>query len=92
MHRCAPEVVEKNVDEWCVWPQIPVVFDSADIVKNEPAIATVVVANDTREHHHGPQSMLQSHLAALTRRHSHSRKNNDEFTFDPDPRAISLFT
>lgn len=80
MHRCTPEVIEKNVGEWCVGPEIPVVFDSTYIVENETAVATVVIANDAREHHHGPQSMFQSHLVALTRRHSHSRKNPNEFT------------
>lgn len=75
-------------------PQVPIVFDSTDIIKDEPAITTVVVAHDTREDHHGPQSVLQSHLVALTRRHSHSRKNKQihvSIESGPDPRAISLF-
>lgn len=62
MHWCSPKVVEKNVGERSVWPQVSIVFDSTDIIKDEPAIATVMVTDDTREHHHGPQSMLQSHL------------------------------
>lgn len=41
-----------------MWPQIPVVFDCADIIKNEATVATVVVADDTREHHYSPQSMF----------------------------------
>lgn len=39
-------------------PQVPVVFDSADVVENESTIATVVITGDACERHDSAQNVL----------------------------------
>jgi len=44
-HRRPPEVVQENVDQRSVRPQILVVPDCADVIENKPALSTVVIAD-----------------------------------------------
>lgn len=63
MHRGAPKIVEKYVNQRRVWPEISIIFDGTNIVKDKPTVTTVVVAHYASEHHHRPKSMLEGHRA-----------------------------
>lgn len=103
MHRSAPKIVEENVYQRRVWSEISVIFDSTNIVKNKPAITTVMVANDASENHHRPQGMFEGHRATRTentlqkskqnsstdrRRHSHLRNQKTNLTGSQRPSLI----
>lgn len=51
MHRCAPKIIQKYVNQRRVRSQISVIFDGTDIVEDEATVAAVVVAHDASEHH-----------------------------------------
>lgn len=67
MHGCSPEVVEEDIEKRRVGPEVPVVLDGTNIVKDEPAVAAVVVAEEACEGHDGPQRLV-SHPGARTSR------------------------
>lgn len=46
MHRCAPEVVEKDISQWTVRPEIAILLDRTDVVENEAAVERVVEAEN----------------------------------------------
>lgn len=46
VHRRAPEVVEENVLEWSVLPQVAVILDCRNVVKHKATVECVVVAQD----------------------------------------------
>lgn len=91
MHGCTPEVVEEYVNERRVRPEVSVVFDSADVVEDEAAVATVVVTHEAREHHDRPEGVLQGHLAPPTLdRHSHVSQQQPVRTCKVRPWTNSL--
>jgi hypothetical protein len=63
VHRGAPEIVEKYIDERRMRSQISVVFDRTDVVEDEATVTAVVVTRDAGEHHHGTQRLVQCHFA-----------------------------
>lgn len=45
LDRSSPKVVEEYVLYGRVWTQIPIVFNGADVVEDETAVETIVVAD-----------------------------------------------
>jgi len=70
VHGCAPEVVEEDVLEGGVRPQVSVVLDGAHVVEDEAALQAVVVAGQARRQHHQRQQVG----AVTTHGHPENRK------------------
>lgn len=61
MHGCTPKIIIEHVGKRRVWPEIAIIFNRADIVEDEAAVATVVITDDAGQHHDGTERMLESH-------------------------------
>lgn len=61
-HKGPPKVVEEKVGERRVRPQVFVVFDGGDVVKDEAALEGVPIdGHGDRDHHEGRQGRLARH-------------------------------
>lgn len=58
VHRGAPEIIEEYVYPGRVRAQISVVLNGTNIIENETTMETVMVANNTREHHDSTKHVL----------------------------------
>lgn len=55
MHRCAPEIIEEDIFQGRVRPQVFVVADCADVIKNKTAVTAIVIAQNSCQNYGGPQ-------------------------------------
>lgn len=51
MHRRAPEIVDEDIRQRRMRPQVAVLFDRADIIEHEVALTAIVVANSASGDH-----------------------------------------
>lgn len=61
MNRRPPKIVEKYVFDGCVRPQVPVVFDSANVIENESTLQAVVIADNAGDDDDQTEPRLHPH-------------------------------
>lgn len=84
VYGCSPEVVEKDVRNWCLWSQVSIFFDSVDIVEHKAAVEAVVVDDDAGEDQHGSETAARRlrHVSGRGR-----RRARQPTSAAPGPRA-----
>lgn len=61
MNRRSPEIIEKDVFDRSMRPQIPVVFNGTNVIKNESTVQTVVIADNACDDDDQTEPRLHAH-------------------------------
>lgn len=77
MHRSSPEIVEEDILQRRVRPQVFVVAHSTDVVKDKTAKTTVVVAQNSRQNYGGPQGGPATTFIHITHYYYQTRGNEN---------------